>query len=56
MVFTTDNHTYTTAELKKRRIPFKEVSLITSEGKQPALKLDVNAYIMIQAGRLLTDN
>lgn len=56
MVFTSDNHTYTTAELKKRRIPFKEVSLITNDGKRPAVKLDVNAWIIIQAGRLLTDN
>ena len=56
MVFTADNHTHTTAELKKRRIPFQQVVVITSEGKRPALKLDVNARIIIQAGRVLTDN
>lgn len=56
MVFIAENHTHTTSELKKRRIPFKEVILITGDGKRPAVKLDVNAYIVILAGRLLTDN
>lgn len=56
MIYTTDNHADAVAKLTQCHIPVKEVFVHTSEGKKPALKLDVNAFIMIQAGTMLTDN
>lgn len=56
MIYTADNHANAVRKLTACRIPFREVTLITSSGKRPALELDVNALIMVQTGRLLTDN
>lgn len=44
------------AELTRCAIPFEEVVLHTAQGRTPAIKLEATAYILLWAGRLLTDN
>jgi hypothetical protein len=55
-VYTYENHAQAVQKLTACGIPFREVTLSTSAGRTPALELNLNAWIMVQAGRLLTDN
>lgn len=50
------DHTFACDELRRRNIPFKEVTLTTSNGKQPALTLSPEVLVIIMAGEFLTDN
>jgi hypothetical protein len=55
-VYTADDHAQAVQKLRACRIPFREVTLRTAAGAKPALELNLNAYILVTAGRLLTDN
>ena len=56
MIYAADDHQYAVKELSRRKIPFDEVCVITSKGRQPALRLSEHVFIMILANRWLSDN
>lgn len=46
-VFVSEDHDHTILELKKRRIPFREVKSVSSEGTRLAIELTDHSAIII---------